>query len=178
MVRPRVAPPFPNRYHLRLRLRYPLALPPLAAGANWCARSQVRHKIVILPMISGPQKPSPMNMKPLSHYTSIQGLIGIVRSQCLHATEFQALNDQMEFSYAMAAIYDEAIATVLPKIPSELRDSNKTDAQLRALRPDYVAMLRKQMSAKDGFGSLYVTSFARGRNEDENERGILTLWDR
>lgn len=30
----------------------------------------------------------------------------------------------------------------------------------------------------EGYGHLYVTSFARGQTPDHEERGILTLWDR
>jgi hypothetical protein len=78
----------------------------------------------------------------------------------------------------LSAIWEEALAQTLPKIPTDLRDPSKGVDQLRSLVPDYVAMLKKQVEESDGYGSLFVTSFARGRNDDEDDRGILTLWDR
>lgn len=42
----------------------------------------------------------------------------------------------------------------------------------------YVQKIRANIAESDGYDSLYVTSFAVGRSDDENHRGILTLWDR
>ena len=114
----------------------------------------------------------------LSHYTSQRGLIGIVRSQGLWATNFLALNDQSEFTYGLTAIWEEAIQRALPRIPDNLRDPSKNIDHLRTLLADYVETFKKQVQESDGYGSLFVTSFARARDEDEDERGILTLWDR
>jgi hypothetical protein len=114
----------------------------------------------------------------LSHYTSYGGLVGIVRSQSLWATEFLGVNDTTEFVYGLSAIWNEALAQALPKIPADLLNPSKGLDHLRSLVPDYVATLKKQVEESDGYGSLYVTSFARARGDDENERGILTLWDR
>lgn len=114
----------------------------------------------------------------LSHYTTRPGLIGIVRSQSLWATEFVAAKDTSEFVYGLSKLWDEAIALTLPKIPEEIRDSSKGLEHFRALTPEYVTKFRTQVEESDGYGSLFVTSFARGRSDDEDERGILTLWDR
>ncbi len=46
----------------------------------------------------------------LSHYTSEAGLIGVVRSQSLWATDFLSLNDATEFVFALRRLYDEALA--------------------------------------------------------------------
>jgi hypothetical protein len=49
------------------------------------------------------------DMMKISHYTSEHGLVGIVRSQSLWATDFSALNDTTEFAYAMSAILEEVV---------------------------------------------------------------------
>jgi hypothetical protein len=114
----------------------------------------------------------------LSHYTTERGLIGIVRSQSLRATDFLALNDQTEFTYATQALWEEALEQTLPKIPPDLRNTSKNLDYIRSLIPDSIRTLKKQVEESDGYGSFYVTSFARGRNDDEEERGILSLWHR
>jgi len=111
----------------------------------------------------------------LSHYTSKHGLIGIVRSQSLWATNFLALNDQIEFMYAWSSLTHDAYEKVLTTMPLDLRNPNVSI-------PDLISQLTSKLKAEaevgNGYGHLYVTSFARGRNEDEDTRGILTLWDR
>lgn len=114
----------------------------------------------------------------LSHYTSEAGLIGIVRSQTLWATEFLSLNDDSEFVYALRALYEKALADCFAAIPTDLRDPAKSDAELAAIPGQIIAALKEQIRTSDGYGSLYVVSFARGRNDDEDARGILSLWAR
>jgi hypothetical protein len=117
-------------------------------------------------------------MQLLSHHTSERALIGIVRSQSLWATEFLTLNDSTEFVFALSALYEVALTMTLPSIPEELRDKRKPEEQLCAMIPEYIRLVRRQVLESDGYDSLYVTSFAQGKDEDEDERGILTLWDR
>lgn len=117
-------------------------------------------------------------MKLLSHYTSEPGLVAIVRSQTLWATEFLSLNDRTEFVYAMSAISEAAYGQLLSRLPDDLRDPTKNEADITKIVSGLMSQLRTQATHEGGYGSLYVTSFACGRNEDENERGILTLWDR
>jgi hypothetical protein len=114
----------------------------------------------------------------LSHYTSEAGFIGVVRSQALWATEFLALNDNMEFVFALRALYARAITECSRAIPADLRDPQTSEDYIRSLPDRAIRQLKDTVAASDGYGSLYVCSFARGRNKDEDERGILTLWDR
>jgi hypothetical protein len=114
----------------------------------------------------------------LSHYTSECGFVGVARSQSLWASDFLALNDETEFVYAFSTIYAAALALIVSKLPADLRDSSKGDAFVRSLPAKLVDELKAQSRVGDGYGGLYVCSFARGRNDDENQRGILTLWDR
>jgi hypothetical protein len=114
----------------------------------------------------------------LSHYTDERGLFGIVRSQSLRATDFLALNDKKEFVYALQALWESALEQTLQKIPADLSETTKNLDLLRSRMPDFIESLKKQVEESDGYGSLYITCFARGRNDDEDQRGILTLWHR
>jgi hypothetical protein len=117
-------------------------------------------------------------MKLLSHYTSEQGLVSIIRSQTLWATEFLSVNDKTEYLYALSAIYEAAYRGMLGRVPEDLRDPTKSENDIPKLISELRENIRNFVSGTDGYGSLYVTSFACGKNEDENDRGILTLWDR
>jgi hypothetical protein len=114
----------------------------------------------------------------LSHYTDERGLFGIVRSKSLRATDFLALMDKSEFVYAVQALWDSALEQTLKKIPADLTETTRSLDHLRSRMPYSIESLKKQVEEGDGYGSLYVTCFARGRNDDEDERGILTLWHR
>lgn len=115
------------------------------------------------------------NMTMLSHYTRPSGLQGISQSQSLWATDFLSLNDTNELTYGMEAIMNAAISIVVPQIPRDLRN-DLPDDHVHGLVPQYIAQIRQAMRDSDGYDSLYVTSFARGRNEHEEQEGILTLW--
>lgn len=114
----------------------------------------------------------------LSHYTSERGLIGIVRSQSLFATSFLDLNDTSEFFFALSVVVREAVEKALQFVPEEIRGPIRADFDAEKAMGDYVKKIRDNVLESDGYDALYVTSFAAGRNDDENRRGILTLWDR
>jgi len=114
----------------------------------------------------------------LSHYASERGLIGIVRSQALFATNFLDLNDSSEFFYALRIIVEESVQKALQLIPEEIRGPLREDFDLEKSMEEYLQQIRANIADSDGYDSLYVTSFAVGRSDDENQRGILTLWDR
>ncbi|MGO4574096.1 DUF2971 domain-containing protein [Microvirga sp. 2TAF3] len=117
-------------------------------------------------------------MKPFSHYTTEQGLRGISHSQALWATEFISVNDRTEFIYAFSAIYEAMLGNVLDRVPHDLRDMTKGKSDVSEIVFNFKNQMRKQAEVEDGYGSLYVASFARGRNDEEDQRGILTLWTR
>jgi hypothetical protein len=113
------------------------------------------------------------NMKYLSHYTTRAGLEGIARSQTLWGTNFLDLTDTSEFLYAWRVLMLDAAKCALKNVPAELkRPDYDMDAEALRLGDSYRDMLK----AGDGYDSLYVTSFARAANEDQEQRGILTLW--
>jgi len=114
-------------------------------------------------------------MSLLSHYTSRQGLEGILSSQALWATNFLFVNDSSEFFYGWNALVEAAAQMTVDLIPAEKRGP---ELDPRAIVMKGEALMRQQCLSSDGYGELYVTSFARGATNDQDERGLLTLWDR
>ncbi|QUS39654.1 DUF2971 domain-containing protein [Tardiphaga alba] len=112
-------------------------------------------------------------MAVLSHYTSRVGLEGIARSKTLRATDFQQLNDRTEHFYAWEILQRggllEAISQLPPGLISQPVD---LDAHIATSTAAFRALF-----GPNG-GMMFVTSFATCRNEDEERRGILTIWDR
>lgn len=114
-------------------------------------------------------------MKYLSHYTSRDGLIGIANSGALWATNFLQLNDSSEYFYAYEALQRDAYDYAMQRIPEDLKlPGIDIKTQSRKLIEEY----KKTVASSDGYGQLYVISFASGSTQDHDERGMLTLWDR
>lgn len=61
-------------------------------------------------------------------------------------------------------------------ISDDLRDNPKNQRPISMSA--YLDEIKSQVRSGDGYGSIYIISFARGRDPDEDKRGILTLWDR
>lgn len=115
-------------------------------------------------------------MKMLSHYTNRQGLEGILKTETIWATHFLDLNDSSEYFYAWDALACRAAEYFYSRIPEEMRPE---EGERRDVVDKMKALVRATFaSTQDSTGNLYVTSFARARNEDQERRGILTLWDR
>lgn len=115
----------------------------------------------------------------LSHYTSFQGLVGMVRTQSFRATQFHLLNDSSEMMYAFQILIKDAFDTFLKMLPDKTlirKDLEESYAEMQSRK--YAEEFGKLLVTESGYGSFYFVSFARGRNDDENDRGILTLWDR
>lgn len=114
-------------------------------------------------------------MSLLSHYTSESGLLGIAQSKALWATNFLNLNDTSEYFYAWGAIQKHALRNAFAAIPD---DRKQPHFNVESHAAEANKKFRAHIQVMDGYGALYVTSFARPQNEDQNRRGILTLWDR
>jgi len=77
--------------------------------------------------------------------------------------------------YGMRAIFDAALSIIIPKIPPELRNS-LPDNHVHGLIPQFIEAIKTRIKDGDPYDTFYVTSFAQGRNEHEEDNGILTLW--
>jgi hypothetical protein len=111
----------------------------------------------------------------LSHYTDRGGLEGIARSKAFWATNFLNVNDTTEYFFAWKQIIGHALDAMLSQLPVDLK---RADIDLEAHTTASIEQFRSFVNPMEGYGHLYVTSFARGQTPDHEERGILTLWDR
>lgn len=109
----------------------------------------------------------------LSHYTTRAGLEGIAQTKSFWATNFLDVNDKAEFVYALKVLMVDAVTLALKKVPPEFkRVEHDMDGEAQRL----IAELKTSFTSNDGYGHLYMTSFARAANEDQDRRGILSLW--
>lgn len=106
----------------------------------------------------------------LSHYTSRSGLEGIASTATLWATNFLTVNDTSEYFYAWREIHSAAIEYATKRLPKDLAPHLNVDAT------EIAQELRAQMASTDGYGHLYITSFALGNSPHHSTDGILTLW--
>jgi hypothetical protein len=111
----------------------------------------------------------------LSHYTSRAGLEGIAETHSLWGTNFLHVNDRTEFLYAWQILMQDAVRVALNHIPNhQKRPDYDLETEATQLRTEW----RHSMKSSEGYSQLYITSFAQAENEDQERRGILTLWDR
>lgn len=111
----------------------------------------------------------------LSHYTSRAGLEGIAKTRTFWATSALNVNDTSEFFYAWFELNKAAATQFMEMIPPDKRQAGYDVDKMAAMA---VNDFKKFIAGTDGYGSLFITSFARGTTEDHERRGILTLWDR
>jgi hypothetical protein len=112
----------------------------------------------------------------LSHYTNAQGLVGIARTQSLWATEFISLNDKTEFTYALCKISKTALSLALECLPFDVVNLAMGKGVLDNIDDKITEEIRNHASSKNGYESLFVTSFALSRNTEQNRDGIGELW--
>lgn len=110
----------------------------------------------------------------LSHYTDREGLEGIAETGTLRATDFLYLKDTSEFFYGFRHINEVAQEMVMELIPAEKK---RTTYDIKSAFDNAANQLKQSLRSTNGYGHLYVTSFARGKTEDEDKRGIRTLWE-
>jgi hypothetical protein len=112
----------------------------------------------------------------LSHYTDLNGLNGILSSQSIWATNFLDAKDTSEFFYAWRIMTEEALHIVMANTPEDMKVPN-------ANVPEQATKITKQyrealIASTDDYGHMYTTSFARASTDDQEKRGLLTLWER
>lgn len=112
----------------------------------------------------------------LSHYTDLNGLNGILSSQSIWATNFLDAKDPSEFFYAWRIMTEEALHIVMANTPEDVKEPN-------ANVPEQATKITKQfrealMASTEDYGHMYTTSFARASTDDQEKRGLLTLWER
>ncbi|MBU2537721.1 MAG: DUF2971 domain-containing protein [Proteobacteria bacterium] len=114
-------------------------------------------------------------MSLLSHYTTRAGLEGIAKTRTFWATNFLEVNDTSEFFYGWQQLYQAAIEKVMGLIPNEKKlPGHNIETTCENVTNQFRQFFQ---STDNGYGHLYVTSFARGKTEDHDKRGIRTLWE-
>jgi hypothetical protein len=117
-------------------------------------------------------------MKLLSHYTSRAGLEGIARSKSIRATKFSQLNDNREIEYGYREFIRRGLLGVFVEMDKIMPRKAGATLDLSDAEQVIVEMFRKSFEGEKGSEPLYVASFAKGKTEDHDNRGMLTLWDR
>jgi len=98
------------------------------------------------------------------HYTSLDGLAGIIKSQKIWATHTSYLNDASELIYSRELIY-----SALDKLQEKniAHNGDKKDLSLRAFIADIKELIDKLLPSKN-FG-IYVCSFSE-------QKDLLSQW--
>lgn len=114
----------------------------------------------------------------LSHYTSRAGLEGIASSKCIRATKFSQLNDKREIEYGYIEFVRRALLGVFAELDKIMLRKPGVTLDLTDGEQRLVEQFRNSFRGDKGSEPLYVASFAKGKTEDHDNRGMLTLWDR
>ncbi len=118
-------------------------------------------------------------MSLLSHYTGRPGLEGIARSKTLWATNFLEVNDKTEMEYGYVELTKRSLRMAWAEIEIHLRPEDyRREIDYEQAGKLIAEQFRKSFVGASGSELLYVFSFAKARTEDQERRGILTLWDR
>lgn len=122
--------------------------------------------------------------KNLYHYTTWEGLQGILKSRTLWATNFRFLNDESEIMLFMTEKLPKIILPILlEKFSSHLEKDNAAKLKFEAYGKtiDEVAYHDTEVMIKAQFfpirDQIYITSFC-GENIDPyiNQNGLLSQW--
>src|SRR3954453_801521 len=115
----------------------------------------------------------------LSHYTTRDGLEGIAKSGSLWASNFLTVNDKSEFFYAWAELLKAGWRYALARVPEDLkRQDLDLEGAIELQAANSIPMFRSMVQSTEGYGHLFITSFAQARTADHERRGILTIWAR
>ena len=109
------------------------------------------------------------------HYTSAEGLLGILSSGQLWSTAHVSTNDESEFKYGRGVL--EAL---VKKHRFDGENQKRVDAALRALELDFdeaAASFEDHVAfVMDHFITVYMSSFCRARSKKDYLDGLLSQW--
>ncbi len=108
--------------------------------------------------------------KPLYHYTTQKGLLGIIKDRQIWATHTQYLNDRREFSHAVDLVREE-IKSLLAEVPHTREDTRRllTEMPHRSAREDALSRMEATLSLPIHGVNVCVCSFSE-------ERDSLSQW--
>jgi len=118
----------------------------------------------------------------LFHYTSAEGLLGIVSSNTIYATHFGFLNDTTECSLILDVL--------LPRLEAELRDITPKLVDLKFLKPEILTdfsdafyrqeadkMLQAMVKTTNKLSPYFIASFCiHDPASEAYQHGLLSQW--
>ena len=121
-------------------------------------------------------------MPSVFHYTDAAGLLGILRSESLFATDYRYLNDTAErgvIRELLMPILEAEIADITPKLVQKgwLDKKFYEELGLRVHGMEAGSMCRSIMTGMDNVSPLFVLSFCKHEEDsDAFENGLLSQW--
>lgn len=114
----------------------------------------------------------------LSHYTDRGGLEGMARTKTFWATDFLDLkhNDNKELLFGYVEMSKRGMRSAIEEIAKYLKPEERPSLDYEKVSKGMYAFFRESFEGPRGSEHLYVTSFAKGRDQDEDDRGILSMW--
>jgi hypothetical protein len=118
----------------------------------------------------------------IGHYTSLSGLVGILESNCLHATSFDASNDHLELTAGRAAV-EKICREIAQEFPVGFSPSDKSEfLEADEAFQEMVRQSSAENVAEVVFRSLqtvlnpFICCFSKIEEESEKTDGDLTQW--
>ena len=117
-------------------------------------------------------------MSELFHYTNVDGLEGILKSQNLWATHFRFLNDPTELTFVARFVERIFEAEVFDLIANDDARFGSVVKLLRdAFAKDEAAQLfRSAFTTIDRTAPIFICSLCRHDDESIKKRGLLSQW--
>jgi hypothetical protein len=121
-------------------------------------------------------------MASIFHYTGASGLLGIIESDSLFATDYRYLNDSSEGTVVkdlLLPIFEAEIAEITPKLIEKgwLNKEFYDDYGIGGHRMQAEAMYRSLSKATDNVSPFFVLSFCRhDEGSSAFEHGLLSQW--
>jgi len=120
--------------------------------------------------------------KKLFHYTTWDGLIGILDSKNMWATNYKSLNDYSEINLfrdklvSLVLPYsNEIVKKLLKKFPKSINGINKKGGIEKVIRHEAELLVDAHYSALGD--DIYILSFCGEHSSDAiNENGLLSQW--
>lgn len=118
----------------------------------------------------------------LWHYTTANGLCGILRSQQLWATNFRYLNDDEElkgfFERKFPVLLETGVNTGIEKVLGTPRGNEmlRIAGSVEEIRANFLRGLKESITSTTLGLEVYVTSFCYPATDRDLENGLLSQW--
>jgi hypothetical protein len=129
-----------------------------------------------------PAEPSEQESRSLFHYTTAEGVIGILQNQCLHATHADFLNDSTECRAILAVLLprlEMQLREIVPKLIARrlIHPSIATDYGETVYRHEAENMLQAMVEATNNTAPFFIASFCVHKEGTPlHEHGLLSQW--